>query len=98
MIELNRIYNEDCLEGMKRIYDKSVDLVVTDPPYIIKYKTNYRKNKKHKFCKEILNDDNNSLISNYLSECYRVLKDNTSLNTHCSHDFPKDPCISGENH
>lgn len=35
MIELNKIYNEDCLEGMKRIPDKSVDLVVTDPPYQI---------------------------------------------------------------
>ena len=34
MIELNKIYNEDCLEGMKRIPDKSVDLVVTDPPYL----------------------------------------------------------------
>ena len=33
MIELNRIYNEDCLEGMKRIPDGSVDLIVTDPPY-----------------------------------------------------------------
>lgn len=28
MIELNKIYNEDCLEGMKRIPDKSVDLTV----------------------------------------------------------------------
>lgn len=34
MIELNRIYNEDCLEGMKRIPDKSIDLIVTDPPYL----------------------------------------------------------------
>lgn len=33
MIELNRIYNEDCFEGMKRIPDGSVDLIVTDPPY-----------------------------------------------------------------
>ena len=33
MIELNRIYNEDCLEGMKGIPDGSVDLVLTDPPY-----------------------------------------------------------------
>ena len=32
-MELNRIYNEDCLEGMKRIPDKSVDLTVTSPPY-----------------------------------------------------------------
>ena len=27
------IYNEDCLEGMKRIPDGSVDMVLTDPPY-----------------------------------------------------------------
>lgn len=32
-IELNRIYNEDCQEGIKRIPDGFVDLVVTDPPY-----------------------------------------------------------------
>lgn len=34
MIEINKIYNEDCLEGMKRIPDKSVDLILTDPPYL----------------------------------------------------------------
>ena len=33
MIELNKIYNEDCLEGMKRIPDGSVDCIVTDIPY-----------------------------------------------------------------
>jgi len=33
MIELNRIYNEDCLEGMKRIPDGFIDLTVTSPPY-----------------------------------------------------------------
>ena len=32
-IELNTIYNEDCMEGMKRIPDGSVDLTVTSPPY-----------------------------------------------------------------
>ena len=33
MIELNKIYNEDCLEGMKRIPDKSVDMILADLPY-----------------------------------------------------------------
>ena len=33
-MKLNTIYNEDCLEGMKRIPDKSIDLIVTDPPYL----------------------------------------------------------------
>jgi site-specific DNA-methyltransferase (adenine-specific) len=32
-LELNRIYNMDCLEGMRQIEDKSIDLVITDPPY-----------------------------------------------------------------
>lgn len=33
MIELNKIYNEDCLETMKRMPDNFVDLTVTSPPY-----------------------------------------------------------------
>ena len=59
----------DCLELMKDIQNESIDLVVTDPPYLIKYKTSHRKDKKHDFCSEILNDDNYDLISNYIKEC-----------------------------
>ena len=33
MIELNKIYNEDCLEGMKRVPDCSVDMILCDLPY-----------------------------------------------------------------
>ena len=33
MIELNKIYNEDCLEGMRRIPDGSVDMILCDLPY-----------------------------------------------------------------
>ena len=33
MIELDKIYNEDCLEGMKRIADGAVDCIITSPPY-----------------------------------------------------------------
>jgi len=32
-LELNNIYNMDCLLGMKEIPDNSIDLVVTDSPY-----------------------------------------------------------------
>lgn len=41
-MELNRIYNEDCLEGMKRIKSGSVDLLLTDPPYNISVKNNFK--------------------------------------------------------
>lgn len=33
MIELDRIYCMDCIEGMKKIEDDSIDLIVTSPPY-----------------------------------------------------------------
>lgn len=33
MIELDTIYNEDCLIGMQRIPDGSVDCIITDLPY-----------------------------------------------------------------
>ena len=34
-MELNKIYHQDCYEGLKSIPDKSVDLIITDPPYDI---------------------------------------------------------------
>lgn len=33
MIEINKIYNEDCLIGMDRIDDKSIDCIICDLPY-----------------------------------------------------------------
>lgn len=33
MLEIDNIYNMDCLEGMKQLADNSVDMVVTSPPY-----------------------------------------------------------------
>ena len=33
MLELNQIYNMDCLEGMKLIDDKSIDMILCDLPY-----------------------------------------------------------------
>ena len=32
-MEINKIYNGDCLELMKQIEDNSIDIIITDPPY-----------------------------------------------------------------
>ena len=32
MIKTNKIYNEDCLIGMQRIPDKSIDAIICDLP------------------------------------------------------------------
>ena len=37
MLETNKIYCGDCLEVMRRIDDKSIDLVLTDFPYGVNY-------------------------------------------------------------
>lgn len=73
MIELNRIYNEDCLEGMKRISDNTVDLVVTDPPYCIGTTSNGQKGSW---------TDNNLIrpfFDAYFRELKRVCKDKSEL-------------------
>ena len=37
--ELNNIYCEDSYKAIKEIPDKSIDLIVTDPPYLIENTT-----------------------------------------------------------
>ena len=32
-VELNQIHHGDCLEVMKGIPDKSVEMILSDPPY-----------------------------------------------------------------
>lgn len=33
MLELNRIYNMDCIKGVQQLFDNSVHCCVTSPPY-----------------------------------------------------------------
>ena len=64
---IDRIYNDDCLEGMKAIPSGSIDLVVTSPPYNIgidygTYKDDLPWDEYYQWCER------------WLSQCYRVLK------------------------
>jgi len=79
----NKVYKGDCLKGMSRMPDGSVDLVVTDPPYLMNYRSN-RRVKQEKF-EHIKNDKNaNELISEYIKECHRIMKDDTAIYMFCS--------------
>lgn len=70
----------DCLERMKEIPDKSVDMVLTDPPYGMKFKSNYRRVKHN----AIAGDDSFFLTNELMSELDRVLKDNSHQYLFCS--------------
>src|SRR5690606_18015226 len=77
------LYQRDCIEGMRMLPAESVDLVVTDPPYLMNYRSN-RRVVNDKF-NHIANDvDSHSLISDYFTECHRVLKDDTAIYAFCS--------------
>ena len=78
-MELDVIYNQNCLEGMKRIPDGSIDLIVTDPPY--KTTTRGSFGGTGGILKDELNMKgkvfvhNDIKISDWISELYRVLKE-----------------------
>lgn len=87
MTENIKLLQGDCLELMKDIPNDSVNMVLTDPPYLIDYKTNYRKNKEHDFCTAIKNDSGKQAehdINEYFKECHRILKDNSAMYMFCS--------------
>ena len=74
MLELNRIYNLDCVEGMKKMPDKSIDLVVTDPPYLIETSgAGIYKQADKQYVKE-LNDIKDGFSTDVLDELCRVMK------------------------
>ena len=35
MLKINEVYNMDCMDAIKLLEDKSIDLVVMDPPYLL---------------------------------------------------------------
>lgn len=72
MVELNKIYNENCLETMKKIPDNFVDLIVADPPYYKIVKDDW--DNQWKSIDEYLN-----WFENIIKEFFRILKTNGSF-------------------
>ena len=70
--ELNRLYNEDCLEAMKSIPDKYFDLAIVDPPYGISITDSGRLGKYNKNGNRW---DDNIPSDDYFKELFRVSKE-----------------------
>jgi len=69
-MELNKIYNQECLEGLKLLPDECVDCIVTSPPYF-----NLRNYKiKGQIGLEKTVDEYTKKIIEVFEECKRVLK------------------------
>ncbi|CAB3288476.1 putative Site-specific DNA-methyltransferase (cytosine-N(4)-specific) [Methanocaldococcus lauensis] len=85
-MEVNKIYCMDCLEGMKKLKDKSVDVVVTSPPYNIGIKYN-------KYSDNLSREDYLNWIEEVVKEIKRVLKDDGSFFINIGYTA-KDPWIA----
>ncbi len=88
ILDRNRVYNMNCLDGIRQMIaqDMRVDCVITDPPYLIDYKTHRRQDKQHKFCKAIQGDTDPQLIIDLVPLLFDVMKDNTPLYMFCGSD------------
>jgi|TARA_R110002124_G_scaffold241345_1_gene406583 site-specific DNA-methyltransferase (adenine-specific) len=81
-----QLFHGDCLEVMKTLPDQSVDLILTDPPYGMEFKSSYRKIKYDK----IKNDDNLYWLEDFVKLCFNKAKNNTAHYIFCSfHNIDK---------
>lgn len=72
-MELNTIYNQDCLQGLKQLPDNCVDLVVTDPPYVLSLQGAGIYKRKLKYHHD-LEDITDGFRPEILDELVRVMK------------------------
>ncbi len=65
---VNRVIPGDCVDVMRRMPERSVDFVLTDPPYAVRY--------RDRSGRTLLNDDSTDWLLPAFAEVARVLKDN----------------------
>lgn len=85
-LDLNKIYQGDCVELLKNIPDNSIDLIFADPPYNLQLNGDlYRPNQTKvdgvtdDWDKFESKEDYDIFTEQWLKECYRVLKDSGSI-------------------
>lgn len=66
MFPINQILQGDCTHVLRQLPDGHVDLIVTDPPYGVRY--------QDRFGRTVANDDDPSRVLGAFTDMYRVLK------------------------
>ena len=79
MLQLNKIYQIDVLEGLAKLDNESVDLIITSPPYNLG-NDHHTGNKRHKSYEDnIPEKEYQEWQIKVLNECFRVLKKEGSM-------------------
>ena len=81
---MNKVYNQDCIDGMKAIPDGKIDLIVTDPPFAINFKAkkaNYNRTASRVLSgyNEITKENYYEFTLNWMSQCFRILKESGGM-------------------
>ena len=76
----NKIINADCMDIIKQLPDKCIDLVLTDPPYGMNYQSSRRTDKYNK----IDGDNDLKWLPAFCEELKRVSKENSIWYIFCS--------------
>lgn len=91
--QINKIYNEDCLPGMKKIPNKSIDNVLTSPPYnIIRPNSTDRGYDLYK--DGMSNEEYSKWTCDIFSEFDRILKENGCVLWNMSYGSENTECMS----
>lgn len=82
-LELDNIYNMDCLDGMDKLNDNSIDLIITDPPFAIDFKahrSNYNRTQSRVLTgyNEIAASGYLDFTRNWMQKAHRVLAESGS--------------------
>lgn len=76
---IDKIICTDCIKGLKKIPDNSIDVIITSPPYNLG-NNHHTGSKKHKPYEDNMPElEYQKWQINVLKECYRVLKDGGSM-------------------
>jgi adenine-specific DNA-methyltransferase len=69
----------DCVEGMRAIPDGTIDFILTDPPYVARF--------RDRSGRTLINDDNDRWLKPAFAEAFRILRPNRFLV--CFYGWPK---------
>ena len=101
-IVFDKIYNKNCLEGMKLIDKNKIDLIITDPPFAINFKAkkaNYNRKDSNVIegYNEILPENYYQFSYDWISEANRILKESGSMYIFSGWNNLKDILIAIDN-
>jgi len=83
-LDINKIHKGNCIELMKKIKSNSINLIITDPPFAIDFKSNrlnYNRKSENVLggYNEILKKDYSKFSKDWINQAFRVLKPNGSM-------------------